>query len=293
MALNPSEKWPSRTTAADNEYPYGSSKDETAAGERDGTPYEKVRADDVFGFQQALLVEAGIVPSGNADTVLESQYLEALKAIFVRVAHLEDTSNPHNVTQEQIGYTAADILTKLKTVDGEGSGIDADTVDGFHTGKAGLTTDSHIPTINIDGVMEIGNIVDFHTLGDGVDHVARLTAGPGSLFIDGSRLLTAVSSFGTRTTTGSWSITGLSTNVPLHIQCNSTSSNTEAPTVQYLVTSGASEGSTGGTRSTWSFSHDNDRFNATPHSCVIIPTSTTVIINVVTMPAGFSLTAYQ
>jgi hypothetical protein len=29
-------------------------------------------------------------------------------------------------------YTAADVLTKIKTVDGSGSGLDADTVDGIH-----------------------------------------------------------------------------------------------------------------------------------------------------------------
>ncbi len=32
-------------------------------------------------------------------------------------------------------YTASDVLTKIKTVDGPGSGLDADTVDGFHADK--------------------------------------------------------------------------------------------------------------------------------------------------------------
>ena len=32
-------------------------------------------------------------------------------------------------------YTAADVLAKLKTVDGSGSGLDADTVDGLHNGS--------------------------------------------------------------------------------------------------------------------------------------------------------------
>ena len=30
-------------------------------------------------------------------------------------------------------YTAADVLTKIKTVDGSGSGLDADTIDGFQS----------------------------------------------------------------------------------------------------------------------------------------------------------------
>jgi hypothetical protein len=29
-------------------------------------------------------------------------------------------------------YTASDVLTKIKTVDGSGSGLDADTLDGQH-----------------------------------------------------------------------------------------------------------------------------------------------------------------
>lgn len=80
MALNPSTNptMAGRVTTADASYPYASSKDETAPGAGDGTPYFKARADDIFGFQQALLSLAGIVPSGNADTVVNSQYAQAL-----------------------------------------------------------------------------------------------------------------------------------------------------------------------------------------------------------------------
>lgn len=71
-----------RVTAADSNYPYGSSKSETTSGAGDGTPYIKARADDIAGFQQAMLTEAGIVPSGSADTALNSQYLESLRVIL-------------------------------------------------------------------------------------------------------------------------------------------------------------------------------------------------------------------
>jgi len=67
-----------RITAPTAAYPYGSSKNETAPGVGDGTPYFEGRANDVFGFQQALLSKAGVTPSGNADTALESQYLRAM-----------------------------------------------------------------------------------------------------------------------------------------------------------------------------------------------------------------------
>ncbi len=81
MAINPGTQWPGQTTAPDADYPYGSSKNETAPGANDGTPYEKIRADDLFGMHQSMLKIAGIVPTGNADTAADknsSQYMQAL-----------------------------------------------------------------------------------------------------------------------------------------------------------------------------------------------------------------------
>jgi hypothetical protein len=84
MALNYSTNptFSGRITPADVNYPYGSSIDESAPGADDGTPYIKQRADDVLGFQQALLTEADIIPSGSSDTAIDSQYLRASKILF-------------------------------------------------------------------------------------------------------------------------------------------------------------------------------------------------------------------
>ena len=41
-------------------------------------------------------------------------------------------------------YTAADVLTKIKTVDGSGSGLDADTVDGIQGSSIVQTSDSRL-----------------------------------------------------------------------------------------------------------------------------------------------------
>lgn len=81
MALNPATEFVGRIIAATTAYPYGSSKNESTPGAGDGTPYRKVRADDIFGFQQALLKSRAIVPSGNADEVRDSQYLQAVVEI--------------------------------------------------------------------------------------------------------------------------------------------------------------------------------------------------------------------
>lgn len=94
MAINPSTNatMAGRITAADGNYPYGSSKDETAPAAGDGTPYFKARADDIFGFQQALLKAAGIVPSGNADNVNNSQYMQCLvEMISGRAINYDET----------------------------------------------------------------------------------------------------------------------------------------------------------------------------------------------------------
>ncbi|MCG8632244.1 MAG: phage tail protein [Desulfobacterales bacterium] len=42
-------------------------------------------------------------------------------------SHLDDKNDPH-----EIGYTAADVLAKLKGVDGHECGLDADLLDGYH-----------------------------------------------------------------------------------------------------------------------------------------------------------------
>lgn len=81
MAINPLLKYVGRITAATLDYPFGSSKNETSPGAGDGTPYEIARANDVFGFQQALLESAGIAPSNNAETALISEYMQALVEI--------------------------------------------------------------------------------------------------------------------------------------------------------------------------------------------------------------------
>ena len=72
--------------------------------------------------------------------------------------------------------TASEILTAIKTVDGSGSGLDADTLDGFHLApisNSGEVT-SAIPYIKSDSVMEVGRYIDMHTSGSTVDYDVRI-----------------------------------------------------------------------------------------------------------------------
>ena len=81
MALKIFEKFSPRANPADADYPFGSIKNESVPGAKDGTPLDASWGNDMLGFTDALLAEAGITPSGNPDTAIASQRLEALKKV--------------------------------------------------------------------------------------------------------------------------------------------------------------------------------------------------------------------
>lgn len=86
MAINPSVEYPSKTTSPDASYPYGGARNVTSPGDGTGTPWRANIINDLFGFQQAILSEAAVSPSGSAETAQASQYLEGLKSIMRVVA---------------------------------------------------------------------------------------------------------------------------------------------------------------------------------------------------------------
>lgn len=55
----------------------------------------------------------------------------------VKIATQKATKTYADTKLASSSYTAADVLSKLLTVDGSGSGLDADTVDGLHVGTSG------------------------------------------------------------------------------------------------------------------------------------------------------------
>jgi hypothetical protein len=65
-------------------------------------------------------------------------------------------------------YTAADVLAKIKTVDGAGSGLDADTVDGVDSGSLGGTPAAADLLTAIKTVDGSGSGLDADKL-DGID----------------------------------------------------------------------------------------------------------------------------
>lgn len=141
MAINPNTnaKMSGRIIAPNGDYPYGSAKDESTLDSDDGTPYFQGRSNDVFGMQQALLNLASIVPSGNADTVLVSQYLQAMVELSQGRASNYDESGAVNAyvltkktnqfvpaslfDRQEFYFTANNTSTGVATIDLLGLGI--------------------------------------------------------------------------------------------------------------------------------------------------------------------------
>ncbi len=82
MAINPESQYPGKIAPSTPEYPYGAARNITLPGDGTGTPWEAALVNDIFGFQQALLSLAGVVPSGTPENATLSQYLEAFRKLF-------------------------------------------------------------------------------------------------------------------------------------------------------------------------------------------------------------------
>lgn len=81
MAIRLIDQYPNRANPATPDYPHGSVRNESSPGANDGTPLEQAWGNDIEGFKQALLAEAGITPSGVPDRVGASDQLDALKIV--------------------------------------------------------------------------------------------------------------------------------------------------------------------------------------------------------------------
>ncbi|AHI30287.1 hypothetical protein [Marinobacter similis] len=73
---------------------------------------------DQFNYESANLLPPNLVSSVNS---------KAGPDVVITSTDIPDIASTY---QRKDGYTASDVLAKVKTVDGAGSGLDADTVDG-------------------------------------------------------------------------------------------------------------------------------------------------------------------
>lgn len=108
MAIKLSDQYPGRSDAPSIDYPNGSFKNRSAPGVLDGTPLDKVWANDKEGFFQGILAAAEIEADGLPDKVGDSQYLEALIKV------IKDTP-PNQATESVIGGSKIATLAKVQS----------------------------------------------------------------------------------------------------------------------------------------------------------------------------------
>lgn len=82
MAINPESQYPGKIAPSTPDYPYGAARNVTVPGDGTGTPWEAALVNDLLGSQQAILSDAGIVPSGTPEKVGASQFLDAMRKLF-------------------------------------------------------------------------------------------------------------------------------------------------------------------------------------------------------------------
>lgn len=84
MAINPESQYPGKISPATPQYPYGSARNVTLPGDGTGTPWEAALVNDILGWQQAILSDAGSEPTGTPEKATASQYLDAIKQVLAR-----------------------------------------------------------------------------------------------------------------------------------------------------------------------------------------------------------------
>jgi hypothetical protein len=88
MAIEWSTEYAVGVNAPSAEYPGGSAKNATTPTSTDGFPNEVAWLNDFLGFFARLISEAGITVSGSPDTVLASDYFDALQSLNVSISRL-------------------------------------------------------------------------------------------------------------------------------------------------------------------------------------------------------------
>ena len=94
MAINLNTQYSSKNVPVSTNYPYGQGMNVSAQGAGDAVPWEAAVFNDWNGYFQAVLSAASIVPSGTPDNAVTSQYLQALRALFLDASNnLSDLTN--------------------------------------------------------------------------------------------------------------------------------------------------------------------------------------------------------
>ena len=91
------------------DFPNTTSKDSSGGGSLDGTHFNKSFIDDLWGFMQACLSQASLMPSGVNESSSSSQILAGIIAIVLNHADSSDVGNVSSVgavTDTTVTYCA-------------------------------------------------------------------------------------------------------------------------------------------------------------------------------------------
>lgn len=78
MSQRPEDAYPGQSIAANADYPDGSAQNNTADGDKLGTPWVDDLINDIWGFHQALIIAGSVTPNGVPDTATASDKMTAL-----------------------------------------------------------------------------------------------------------------------------------------------------------------------------------------------------------------------
>lgn len=123
MAIIPETLYAGKINPADPAYPYGSARNISVPGDGTGTPWDAANLNDRYGFHQALLSAASVVPNGNPDSVTVSQYLESIRKLTGKLtdgkkyqflaAAIKNTGGGwqfvSNADHEKVGFTGISV----------------------------------------------------------------------------------------------------------------------------------------------------------------------------------------
>lgn len=121
---------------------------------------------DLNGYLTKTDAASTYQPKGNYLTSVPEEYVTETELTAKGYA----TTTQVNTKLDSSAYTAADVLSKVKTVDGVGSGLDADLLDGKHGGEYApksdlLLTDAKVDKLKTDiENLNINQYLDLTTL---------------------------------------------------------------------------------------------------------------------------------
>jgi hypothetical protein len=178
-----------RITAPDANYTYGSAKDDSTGTTGDGTPIKKAYMNDIYGMQQALLKAANIVPSGNADTEVDSQYLEAMKQVLKTGRKNLIINGNFDIWQRGVAFTGIEFTADrwkslvAVNVDRSTTAPDGSAYSAAIDPLGSLRTHIELPATGDPGAFILGRVFTFSMM---VKSASASTMGVSIRFIDGS-----------------------------------------------------------------------------------------------------------